>query len=126
MALTSHGHHIPGSSILNEMPVKTRCGGPGRCKPCTEQSKVYLKGDDKLTSNLERYLENRKYNRGPYVPRLRLPDGSDRILGVTSCGQPLLPTKGTIMVVDGEVFVVTSIVWNYGEDLIDVFLEPKD
>jgi hypothetical protein len=39
MAYTSHGHHIPGTTIDDEIEklVKARCGGPGLCVICSRE-----------------------------------------------------------------------------------------
>lgn len=51
MTLTSHGHHIPGTSTIDEKPFpnKARCGGPSLCKDCMRASakaKSYHSQDD--------------------------------------------------------------------------------
>jgi len=40
MALTSHGHHIPGTSSDDESykRVRARCGGPGLCPQCSKEA----------------------------------------------------------------------------------------
>ena len=40
MTLTSHGHHIPGTSTIDEIPFrsKARCGGVRLCKDCKKES----------------------------------------------------------------------------------------
>lgn len=40
MTLTSHGHHIPGTTHDDEQmhPMVHRCGGPDMCKTCKDES----------------------------------------------------------------------------------------
>lgn len=42
MTYTSHGHHIPGSpEDEGDAPPEARCGGPGLCALCSEQSATW-------------------------------------------------------------------------------------
>ncbi len=45
MAFTSHGHHIHGTDleVLSPTYPVARCGGPGLCPKCSEESAPYLK-----------------------------------------------------------------------------------
>jgi hypothetical protein len=36
---TTHGHQIPGTTVEEERPLRVaRCGGPGLCKKCSEET----------------------------------------------------------------------------------------
>lgn len=35
---TTHGHHIPGTTTENPPEKIQRCGGPGLCGPCSNQT----------------------------------------------------------------------------------------
>lgn len=61
MTLTSHGHHIPGTTDLDEpkYPMRHRCGGPDLCETCgRESSKArHPAGKKPRTTSLDRSLE---------------------------------------------------------------------
>lgn len=71
MTYTSHGHHIPGSpKDPGDAPPAARCGGPGLCGVCTNQSDIYreeaervgiLKGLDAAVPQHEGILVARIY-----------------------------------------------------------------
>lgn len=43
MTFTSHGHHIPFTTLGNERPQSVaRCGGPRLCKQCTTEAALYV------------------------------------------------------------------------------------
>jgi hypothetical protein len=41
MAYTSHGHHIPGTTVEGTSPSVARCGGPKLCATCARDAQVY-------------------------------------------------------------------------------------
>lgn len=43
MTLTSHGHHIPGTTHDDEQqyPMRHRCGGPDICEACSREATMH-------------------------------------------------------------------------------------
>jgi hypothetical protein len=61
MAFTGHGHLIPGTLATGKPPQqKSRCGGPGACEKCQEDSRRHLNRMNKLDDAI-RMLITRGY-----------------------------------------------------------------
>lgn len=53
MTLTSHGHHIPGSTRDDEQnhPMVHRCGGPDLCDTCGRESSMWRHPSNQKNQN---------------------------------------------------------------------------
>lgn len=70
MTYTSHGHRIPNSPVDNTPPEgRARCGGPGLCAKCTQESQKWAEDRD-LQAVLEKIAMEGKAGHTP-VPSAR-------------------------------------------------------
>ena len=68
MAVTTHGHQIPGTPVEGGQPTsRVRCGGSGLCQKCRQESLthpdfhvLFAKSEGPATENLISLLENLK------------------------------------------------------------------
>lgn len=47
MTLTSHGHHIPRTPVVDVAETPLNCGGPGVCDDCTFEIQWFKNRDEK-------------------------------------------------------------------------------
>ena len=98
MAFTSHGHHIPGTTMDNKPEDRHRCGGPELCFQCHREVMIHhskkrldeeaVERDIKMSSNeasalqirLEYFINDLKSYGDVYIARGLVVERLERIL----------------------------------------------
>lgn len=98
MAFTSHGHHIPGTTMDNKPKDRHRCGGPQLCSQCRREVMIHIskerfdketvEHDIKASNNeasalqirLEYFINDLKSHGDAYIARGLVVERLERIL----------------------------------------------